>query len=74
MTITVRYSCDCGIDDMALDVPARTTEDVGAWMQQTMLTISRDHHRRSPHCTAHRLRHLKIPMTGTDKVGGPTVQ
>lgn len=75
MNITCKYSCPpCGLKRVALDVPARSVESVTAWMDATVRRISADHRRRSPHCHAPKLEELLIPMTGTDKVGGPAVQ
>lgn len=73
MTITVKYSCPlCGLSRVECDVPARGDEDVVVWMEQTIAVVGRDHARRSPACHPERLHDLMIPMTGVDKVGGPT--
>lgn len=78
MTVTRRvlYSCPaCGLVDVGCDVPARGAEDVIAWLEQTMIvTLSRDHARRSPGCHPQSLKDIKIPITGTDRVGGPAEQ
>jgi hypothetical protein len=75
VNITYKYTCKpCGIERVALEVPARQTESVTAWMDATVRRISADHRRRSPHCNARELTELLIPTTGTDKVGGPVVQ
>lgn len=75
MNITVMYSCKpCGLKKIHLAVPARADEDVRAWMEATVLLVKGDHDRRSPHCHPKELSELYIPMTGTNRVGGPTVQ
>lgn len=71
VTITVLYSCHlCGLTDIPVPVPARTDEDVLVWMEQTGGLLSRDHDQRSPLCHPDKLSNVKIPMTGTDRVGG----
>jgi len=73
MTITVKYSCKlCGLDKVDVVVPARGTEDVLTWMDTMGRFLGEDHHRRSPYCTPTKLQDVMIPMTGTDRVGGPT--
>jgi hypothetical protein len=75
MTITCKYSCPaCGLKRVACPVPARMTEPVTVWMEATVRRISADHRLRSPHCHAREMKELLIPMTGTDRIGGPTVQ
>jgi hypothetical protein len=75
VTIRVRYSCPaCGLVSVNVDVPARETEDVVTWMEATVRATGADHNRRSPDCHPARLHDLMIPMTGTDRIGGPTVQ
>lgn len=75
MTITCKYSCPlCGLHRTPIEVPARGTETVTAWMDATVAKISADHKRRSPRCTARTLKELMIPMTRTNHIGGPSVQ
>lgn len=75
MNITCKYSCaGCGLQRVAIDVPARVTEPVKVWMDATVNRIAADHRRRSPHCRSQELKELMIPMTGRDRIGGPTVQ
>jgi hypothetical protein len=77
MTITVLYSCvSCGLNKIPLDVPARDSPavDVVLWMQSTVERVADDHRRRSPSCDAKKLSDLLIPITGTDRIGGPAVQ
>lgn len=75
MTICLRYTCDlCGLNDVSLDVPAREHEDVVAWMHATVQRVADDHRRLSPGCPARELTHLKIPISGAQKVGGPPIQ
>jgi hypothetical protein len=75
VTIVVLYSCaECALTKVRCAVPAREEEDVRVWMDQTIRLVSADHHRRSPRCHPKTLSDLMIPMTGTDRVGGPTQQ
>lgn len=75
MNITVKYSCaDCGLERVSCDVPARGEEDVIVWMEATASLASKDHNRRSPLCRPTTLTELMIPMSGTDRVGGPAIQ
>lgn len=74
LKIGVKYSCpDCGLVDVDVRVPARMHEDLLVWMDATTLLLAQDHHHRSPDCRPLTLRNLKIPMTGTDRVGGPVL-
>jgi hypothetical protein len=69
------YSCVlCGALDIALDVPARGEEDVSAWMDSLIAKIAEDHRMRSPLCGATKIDSVKIPITGSDKVGGEPIQ
>jgi hypothetical protein len=70
-TIEVLYSCSCGLKDAKVQVPARTVEDIRVWMDTLKQALSQDHYRRSPHCQSRTMSEVKIPMTGTSKVGGP---
>jgi hypothetical protein len=75
LTIQVLYSCArCGLKKIPLDVPARESpaEDVLVWMNHTVALVGHDHRRLSPSCEAKKIDALLIPMTGTDRVGGPT--
>lgn len=75
MTTRCKYSCrTCNLHRVALDVPARQAEDVSDWMTATVALVGADHQRRSPGCPAKELTELMVPLTGTDRVGGPTVQ
>lgn len=74
---TVLYSCpECGLVDVPVPVPSRTTEDVVQWFEGVMIRyLGVDHARRSPHCHPNKLRDVKIPMpAGTDRVGGAVKQ
>jgi hypothetical protein len=75
-TITIKYSCvSCGIDNIAVEVACRQTEDVVVWVERVMaLAISDDHFKRSPHCTSRSMSKVMIPVTGVDKIGGPIIQ
>ncbi len=74
-TIEVLYSCNgCGIVDIKVTVKARTNEDVVQWVEQVMAwAINDDHSQRSPFCTERAMANVKIPVTGTDKIGGVPV-
>lgn len=73
-TITILYSCaDCALVKVPCDVPSRGSEDVKQWMDATILVLAADHQRRSPGCRAKKLDSVMIPITGTDKIGGATV-
>lgn len=75
LTITVFYSCrDCGLRKVGCDVPARAEESVVDWMRETGRRLSTDHSRRSPERHPVALVDILIPMTGTAKVGGPSIQ
>lgn len=75
MTIDVKYSCPmCGLAKVIVRVPARVDEDVRVWMDQTIALVGADHGRRSPDCHPEELHDLMIPMTGADRVGGPSLQ
>jgi len=74
MTIQVYYSCpQCGLVQVTCEVTAREDEDLETWMNQTMITISNDHTRRSPRCQSNGVTNLIIPVV-QNKVGGVTVQ
>lgn len=73
MTIDVLYTCsDCGLVKAACSVPARVDEDVRDWMDNTLIHVASDHRRRSPRCKADRVD-LMIPVTGADRIGGPSL-
>ena len=43
MTITCKYSCKaCGLNRVALEVPARQLQSVTVWMEETAQCISAD--------------------------------
>lgn len=75
MNITIKYSCfQCGLNKVEVSVPARGAEDVVEWMESIVgHHIKADHTKRSPHCKATSVQNLMIPITGTDRVGGPVV-
>lgn len=74
-TIGCLYSCSaCGIRDVEVRVPAREEEDVVVWLERVCaVAIGADHVARSPHCRAQTMENLKIPMTGTDRIGGAAI-
>ena len=74
LTIRCFYSCPlCGLKKAAVEVQARGSEDVVAWMDATIRTIAADHRRRSPLCRPVQLHDLMIPIHGSEKIGGPSV-
>lgn len=74
VTTRVLYSCvPCGLRRVPVEVAARGEEDVLAWMEKLGHLLATDHHRRSPHCRPESLTEIMIPMTGTDRVGGPVL-
>jgi hypothetical protein len=69
-TIHVRYSCpDCDLVGVVCHVPARGSEDVLAWMEQTIIHLSADHARRSPGCHPAELKDLWIPVENVERIG-----
>ena len=75
LTVGVLYSCHgCGLKDVEVKVPARESEGVIVWMNTKLQPgLGADHTLRSPHC-ASEVCDVKIPMDGTDRVGGATAQ
>lgn len=69
MTITCFYSCEgCDLVKQPVDVDAREHgEDVADWMRRTVSTLSADHRRRSPFCTAKVIQEVRVPITGADR-------
>lgn len=75
MTTRCKYSCElCGLKRVLIDLPVRQNESVTDWMDMAVRRVQADHQRRSPGCPARELSEFMIPMSGTDKVGGPVVQ
>lgn len=76
LTTRVRYSCPlCNVVKAEVDVPARGAEDVITWTEKVMIiALAQDHARRSPTCRPRKLVDIMIPLTGTDRVGGPVGQ
>lgn len=74
MMIRVRYSCKgCGLKAVELEVPARDTEDVITWLDNTRAIVSRNHDQQSPFCLSP-CCDLEVPFAeGTQKVGGVRV-
>lgn len=73
--LSCRYSCPlCGLLDVAFDAPARGDEDVLVWMKQTFEpALFGDHQKRSPGCSPASLKDVKIPISGADRIGGPSL-
>ena len=70
--VAVLYSCSaCGIKDRSVTVNARREEGVVEWVEYMGNKLSRDHDIESPHCKITSLSEVKIPIEGTDRVGGP---
>ncbi len=74
MKIEVLYSCDkCGISDRPVKIEARTVEPLKDWMESLSELLSRDHDQHSPRCKITSITQVKIPIVGTDRVGGTPV-
>lgn len=74
MTILCYYSCHlCGLTKIPVEVPVRGEEDVITWVTETARLMSRDHDARSPDCHPKELHDLMIPVSGADKIGGPSI-
>lgn len=72
--IKVLYTCGlCPIRNRAVNVPVRKDEDVTVWMASTIKLLVADHVSQSIACTATTFKEVKIPIAGTDQVGGPVV-
>ena len=72
--ITVSYSCHlCGLDRVPVEVTARTEENLKQWMDDLIHLLATDHHNKSPFCDPDCLSNIMIPITGTDRVGGPVL-
>lgn len=72
MDIIVKYSCyECMLKNIEVSVPARENEDVRIWMDNTIHYIANDHKKRSPQCHPKQLHDLMIPISNTDRIGGP---
>ena len=74
--INIKYSClKCSLKNIVLEVPARGGEDVVTWMKNAVgSNIKKDHTLRSPECPTDSAQEVMIPMMGTDRIGGPTIQ
>ena len=75
LTIQCFYSCpECGLVKVAVEVQARGDEDVVEWLEGVaIVAMGADHRRRSPACRPGGLRDIMIPVTGAEKIGGPSV-
>lgn len=74
MNVKVKYTCkSCHLTKVELEVPARKAEDVVAWMKKTTQLIANNHLARNPACKGDKCD-IMIPIGGTDKIGGPTIQ
>lgn len=75
-TIRCMYTCNmCGLEKVAVEVPARGEEDVATWMKESCIpSIAADHFGRSPLCMNTQIDGLWIPVIGVQKVGGPSMQ
>lgn len=74
MKIKITYTCAaCGIFDRTIDVKAREDEPINLWLDGLAVEIGNDHTRQSPTCLVPTISHVKIPIQGTRKVGGPMI-
>ena len=74
--ITCKYSCgECNLHRVEVLVPARPAEmDVTRWVKDVAAyCIYADHCCRSPKCTANTMIEMMIPITGAERIGGPSV-
>lgn len=74
--IVCKYSCAlCGLRRAQVRVPARGEESILDWVNKVAaVAISQDHAQRSPNCPSREMSELMIPISGAEKVGGPSVQ
>jgi hypothetical protein len=72
----VRYTCHiCALEDVVCEVQERAKgQDLEKWIQYLAAALRDDHHERSPECKAEGLSDVKIPTTGAEHIGGPTVE
>lgn len=74
--LDVQYSCaECGLRNVMVLIPYReSNRDVCNWMEdEVIVRLGKDHAERSPHCHPVALKEIKIPITGSDWIGGPKV-
>ena len=70
--IVCMYTCHaCALVKAKLAVPARESEEIGAWVEATATLLGADHCQRSPHCMERKID-LYIPIEGAERLGGPT--
>jgi hypothetical protein len=66
--IQCMYSCKlCGIVKRKITVPARSVEDVKAFLDGVARLVQTDHGIMSPECKATKIDELWIPMAGDGK-------
>ena len=69
MMIRVRYSCEgCGLQQIAVEVPARIDEDIIAWIEQTGLYVATNHRLQSPNCRSN-VCDLLVPLHEGQPIG-----
>lgn len=75
LSVRCLFSCHgCALKDHPVNVrERRDREDLLAWLDMVRFAIAREHRRVSPACAA-RECDLKIPLTSTDRIGGPPLQ
>lgn len=74
--ITIKYTCEqCGIARRDVQVPARTTEDVVAWVREIVARcVADDHARTSPGCTSRKMSELLIPLPPESEFIGQQIE
>jgi hypothetical protein len=73
--VTVYYSCPrCSVVDKPVVLRCRRPgEDVSDWVNFVIGLIATDHRRLFPSCGTKTLHDLKIPVAGSEYIGGPPI-
>ena len=71
-TIKCLYTCTgCGLKEQSVQVPSCGDEDVLDWFRDTLTpALAKDHTNRSPLCMSREMSEVRIPIDGSDKIGG----
>ena len=72
--ITVKFTCKaCGMEKVEVQVPARSTEDVRAWVESIAQMCGDEHCRRNPKCHSDRVD-LMIPLPKESEFVGQQIE
>ena len=74
--IICKYTCpECGVNRAEVSVPVRPPDmDVVHWVQNVAAHyLAADHAMRSPACTCNTMSEMMIPISGAERIGGPSV-